>query len=75
MFMCCPTNDELFKENCFLLDDVSRMDMIFERIDLDPSLLVTMKEKSIHLAEERLEYMKLFADTIKYSGIRIDLQQ
>ncbi len=73
MFMRCPTNEELFNGNGFLLDDISQMDMVFERIDADPSQVDTMKAKSIQLAKERLEYMKLFEDTLRYAGIKIDL--
>ena len=72
MFMRCPTNEELFNGNGFLLDDISQMDMVFERIDADPSQLDTMKAKSIQLAKERLEYMKLFEDTLRYAGIKLD---
>lgn len=72
MFMNCPTNEELFNGNGFLLDGIDQMDSVFETIKADPSRLDIMKEKSMLLAKERLEYKKLFMDTLKAAGINED---
>ena len=70
MFMRCPTNEELYNGNGFILDNLEQMDMVFESIDNNSAQLNGMKEKSIQLAQERLEYMKLFNDTLKYAGVK-----
>lgn len=68
--MRCPTNEELFDDNGFILDSLDELDSVFCSIDKNPSKLSEMKEKSIMLAQKKLDYKKLFEDTLKYSGIQ-----
>lgn len=72
MFMRCPTNEELFNGNGFLLDDIDQMDIVFESISVNPLQLDIMSKKSIQLARERLEYMSLFKKTLKSAGLEME---
>ena len=69
MFMRCPTNEELFNGNGFLIDRIEEMDTVFTEIDSNPKQLEEMKNLSMKIANETLEYNKLFQDTLRYAGI------
>lgn len=69
MFMRCPTNQEIFNGNGFLLDNLNEMEGVFKRISYDPSILKHMSELSYKLASEDLDYRKLFEKVLKSCGL------
>lgn len=65
LFIRCPTNEELFIGNGFLLNSADEMDGIFEQLSDDPSVLKQMSELSYKVASEGLDCRSLFQKVLK----------
>ncbi len=71
IFMKCPTNEELFCGNGFILTSIDELDKALQSISENPSQIVEMREKSFLLARAKLDYRKLFSDLLCTSGLVI----
>jgi len=71
MFMDCPTNQALFDENGFLLQELEEIPGVFSAVSNDPEILQRMSAQSYKLAFEELEYQNLLMKAMKSAGVEV----